>query len=996
MLAGLSDATDPALAAGKMRSGENIRLRKHGRLGKRYGSALLDTSTFAGGGSAYINAISEWNGRRMLTVDYVPWISQPEGWVTGRKVSRVLPLPTQVVQTGEDPLVCPDVCQLGNGNYLVTWNEPNSGTFYYQVRSPEGTISRSKQYAVGTMVRCLTSPSGTGFILARNTAAGAIVSWLEVSSNLVETNHGTLVTLHNAASVFDAFSPGATRWFLVYQNDATHLTVKTLDVGGAVIASNTITTGAVVTEVSITVLNSGAGAVCVAYVAAGALSVATFSDYTLVTPHGPTLVDNAFTVDGQPGMVGVNATDCLIVWNATDSTGAGTTPRSRAIRYQTITGSTAAVIGSFSTTWHARLTSVPFLVDSRAHCWIATDVDVALTTWQAQRTYWMLDLSGLNSNPLPQMHLAPLRASVNYTSGTHRLPKAIYDSTAAQWVCPLMKVLRTRTAFLGDEMAEVDLVRWQDGNANRLRHPRIANGSLQFEGGYLAEYSGAAVENGFAYAPSMLLAAVGAGGSVDTGTHSYLVVYEWEDLQGRRWRSAPSEPTSVTTTAGNNTVTLSITTLSWGKSIQDGNATIGPVRAHVYRTKLGETVYRRITTVNTAPKVTPSTTASVVTFVDTMADNAIPSPTEFVYTDLGLLPNRPAPACRVTAEGGGRFWVGGLCDGRRVMCSKLIVTPEPVQFVDHDAFAVDFPDIVTAIAWGDGALIAWTATGIYIVTGDGPTDQGAGTFAQPRRIPAAEGCAQSASLLEVPQGWIYQGKRGFYLLPRGFGPPMPLDDVEDTVAAYPTTRSAAVIVSSSQGERTARWVLSNGTNSRVLVWDLDLGQWVSVDRYGDVADGGIQTVGSWSSAAVFAVSDVGTIANAVWVETPATWTDPNQTWIPSRWRTADIRPFGLLGWGQFNSVHLMGDVSGKTKLTTGLRIDGLTTATPSAPYSLTTIRREYLEVGQSVKKGNAFEIDLTDAIVVGEAASEGFVPLGLALDVTGEEGGKRLGSGAKL
>jgi hypothetical protein len=189
-----------------------------------------------------------------------------------------------------------------------------------------------------------------------------------------------------------------------------------------------------------------------------------------------------------------------------------------------------------------------------------------------------------------------------------------------------------------------------------------------------------------------------------------------------------------------------------------------------------------------------------VTYTDLLSD-ATQASQQALYTQVGqTLPNAFPPASRFGCVGGQRLFLGGLVRSDLVQASKLIFGDQSPTFCDSDAFRIVLPAACTGLAWMD-VLVMFTAEGIYIASGDGPTDDGLGDFGNLTRMPYELGCIEPRSVKVIDDGCFFQTSRGLYLLPRGFGAPVPAgDNVMETLRSFrslpgrppsPRTRSRA-------------------------------------------------------------------------------------------------------------------------------------------------------------------------------------------------------------
>lgn len=420
------------------------------------------------------------------------------------------------------------------------------------------------------------------------------------------------------------------------------------------------------------------------------------------------------------------------------------------------------------------------------------------------------------------------------------------------------------------------------------------------------------------FAPNPWIASVSsstAAGSLTPGaTYSYVVVREWIDSYGRRYRSAPSSPVSVTLGATHNTVSVLAVSNEIGQRQNLISASVDGRREvlHLYRLLNG--AFRRVTPSVGAPQAFSA--LGDVTITDSLSDaNALLQ--EILYTDGGVAAFSIAPSCRYLCASEDRIWFAGLWQTNLIQASRLLIPGEPVQCAAEDVFKVQLPEPCTGIAYQDGSVVAFAKRSIYLVSGDGPDDQKRGQFSPPRALSRDIGCTDYRSILETAIGILFQSERGFYLLPRGFGQPIWVGaPVQTTLTAYRTCLAAAV--HSDSRERTARFLMADSNNNTiVLSLDLDLtsqlgyGVWAkhSFATWIDNPDTKMSSIGSWSSGTFAAYR---TISSPVYLvgsieannETIASdgYTSGSHATITGRIETANISPAGNAGMWRCNSV----------------------------------------------------------------------------------------------
>jgi hypothetical protein len=387
------------------------------------------------------------------------------------------------------------------------------------------------------------------------------------------------------------------------------------------------------------------------------------------------------------------------------------------------------------------------------------------------------------------------------------------------------------------------------------------------------------VEVGFVHAPAIAPPLGAAGGGLTASkTYYYSAVFTSRNETGRLEISAPATPAKVALTAAQNSATLSISALylSGRKNAQ----------LEIYRTLGDGQTFYLVATLSAG-----GAGGDQITYTDLLADTTI-SVNPVIYTQIGQqLANGFPPAARFGCTGGARAYLGGLLRGDVAVASKLIVGDQSATFTESDAFKIIVPADLTGIAWMD-SLVTFTAEGIYVSTGEGPTDDGVGDFGTASRLPFQIGCIEPRSVITVDEGTFFQSNRGLYLLPRGFGAPVAAGDVVmTTLATFPIITGVAAMV--KRTEQTVRWTCVNSAGQgRQIVYDLVHKAW-SIDRSATGVSTAAMCTGPWLHNEV--ASATSAIADAIRV-TNDTYGDTGLP-IAMTLQTGDIRPFGVQSRG---------------------------------------------------------------------------------------------------
>jgi hypothetical protein len=477
---------------------------------------------------------------------------------------------------------------------------------------------------------------------------------------------------------------------------------------------------------------------------------------------------------------------------------------------------------------------------------------------------------------------------------------------------------------------------------------------------------GGAVEAGFIQAPSGADVPVTAGGGSMTAgaTYQYTVVFEYEDASGRLERSAPCFPASIAMGASTE-ATFVFNALELSKK---------RVNADIYRTLANGTQFHLLMTVDATPGINANPSGGAagsnqVTIVDDASDTVVGS-NEKLYTQIGQeLADSQFPACQFAAVGGERLWVGGGFKANVIQASKFFLPRMSVAFADDDAFRVMLPGDCTGLAYLD-SVVAFTAEGIYVITGDGPDLAGVGSFTL-TRLPFNVGCVNWRSVIATDEGVFFQSRRGLTLLPRGFAEPVHIEQVVQTLAAYPYITSAAAISTEHEGdagraERTVQWVCGDfstePTASRVVVYDTIRRLW-SVDS---LAGSPVVFATPWGGPRALATSYLSGATHPIRLQS-TDYIDGNAA-ITMTVRTGDLRPWGTFAHGVVNRLGLILEPQSASTLSVAITTEhGSRTASRQYtglapdPDPGTTAYLD-VELGNSTKRDvNFLRVEITDA-----------------------------------
>lgn len=871
------------------------------------------------------------------------------------------------------------------------------------VESPNGDLLLDSSETVGAAsVIVRVAVVGAKFIVCYQGSASTVVNYwiISVVNGAISSDFGSsLVTLANASSTWDVSNYDGTNWWLVYQSGATTVTLAKMNTTPAVASSVTFSStdnrtylsvwgDATNARIFVGVVDDPTGA-----------STGQFRIYT-ATPTlsvGPTSLSN--TPTGVP-LFGP-------LYERTQAAGDAfgvfwTVVNSQAVLC-TLVIQAGAKTGERSIAVGAVPISKP---DTQCRVWCMTHAPgtnfkftkVALLRLSGK------DFVGVTSNDAyPIVELAsPDFETPGATYHPYAQPGRAFQSVAVTsesaggasfFALPFVLTSRTNASGGTEPTTRVNVYEYT--RYNQAPHqPMVPVGRAAYVAGqptelygepYRAQFTSTlrpigGVELGYVHGPSVVDSLISASGSgLPVGTYVYQAVYQWVDDEGSRQLSQPSEPFTVTLTVPSS-VRLDFNKCYLGQrtSVDRPLAEATPTIL-LYRTANGAT----------EPDMVPieaDASSNFFRFTDTVADGIIDD-NEFIYTAGGVLPNVLAPSCRYIAISEERMWCGGLWDTNIIECSKVRVPGEPYNFTGDASHQVVIPGEVSGLAYMDGQVCVFTEDAIYIVSGDGPNDQGAGGFAPPRALVRGIGCPreQSASILETEAGLLFRSKMGFYLIPRGYGTPLYIGEKvneEDSVVLSAATTT-------TEEFRLARFLVcapGETKSDTVLTLDLTTMQWIR-DEYtvnGSTTGQGFSEIGEWPDGLALMSYGLDRTDNAyvVWAEDEDLTGDAGAagagatTYISQYARTAWIQGQGPLGLQRCAEVVLSCEPRGSSSLVT-MTVETDANADDPASWTITTSEEvAYRSIPVKEPVCTEFRVTLQDAAGAANSAGVRFLALG--------------------
>jgi hypothetical protein len=306
---------------------------------------------------------------------------------------------------------------------------------------------------------------------------------------------------------------------------------------------------------------------------------------------------------------------------------------------------------------------------------------------------------------------------------------------------------------------------------------------------------------------------------------------------------------------------------------------------------------------------------------------------------------------------------------------------------------------VTGLAYQDSQLVIFTEDSVQLLGGDGPDDRGGNPYGSPRVIAAGVGCINYKSIVTTDKGIIFQSKRGYYLLPRGFAPPHFIGSAVDDLVQSSCARCWSSTAYSGPTSRLVQFLVSADENtppsptSTVLVYDIESGQWTtdSITAHSLGAGYGLGELGVWSDGLVASFYDLDTNASSNPIlyqkesSPAASDVDSHTTFLATTLASTWWHPFGAGGWGWVRKVIVVySGVHFKLELTVQTD-DATQTATKYVPSGTDAIG--YLCMSVARDKCSSVKIQVRDQYYGSDVAvASTFRPLALLLEIEDSNG----------
>jgi len=790
---------------------ENAIFSERGALNTRYGAAALGASIYPSGtlGSTAVQLASHKDELLQVNADTLyAYSSAMSKWVARSRAQDLpaLEVTRQAILPTSRDMRNLDACHSGSIT-MAAWVYRISGTNYVHVLVYD--------HVTGTVLLKDTAVSGSARVTPRCVALGSTLYVLYVGGNNLYERHVTTAapdTLVAEATVatnvasdtasFDVNSLSSTVAVLAYNSSTAATSRVALFSAGAITSSTTFASAsdriAVLYHASLAdifvLYNNGASSTRILQLNDD-LTVA--SAATVIEAVGGTTLALCVGYGSTASQVHV------FYWDeVTDGV-------------RTRVGASGTYTPEANLAMHCRVAAKPIVQGSEriallVHCFRG-----------ASPAYFLVD--GVSGNILAPA-LVGHAPTVNYNDP----PANALARSSTEFLLPVLENNRTvvSTGYAYGLTGASSLTVTFDGTTARSR--AVLGDTLFLAQGALLEYDGVGTfESGFPMTPQISSLAGGAGGtgSMSDGTYQMVAVYAWTDAKGQRHRSAPSLPVSVTLSAGGTTQSI-LATIFCCPITRRRDEDFGArqdIEIELYSTEANgspDVLYR--TGNSTADPYTTNNvyndpSASMVQFRRTEADATL-TDNERLYTDGGVLENAVVPATNFVFAHKDRLWAIPSEYPEEIWPSKKRLQREAVAFAAELVIPVN-PDgggLVGGASLDDKAVL-FKRDAIYFVAGDGPDDTGGNnSWSEPIRIASDVGCTNPASIVETPQGVMFESAKGIYLLSRS----LEVLPIGKPVKAYDGNTIVAANLVDDQNH--VRFATSNGNT---LTFDYTEGKW---------------------------------------------------------------------------------------------------------------------------------------------------------------------------
>ncbi len=507
-------------------------------------------------------------------------------------------------------------------------------------------------------------------------------------------------------------------------------------------------------------------------------------------------------------------------------------------------------------------------------------------------------------------------------------------------------------------------------DSDDARRTIVLGRTMYVSGGLLLQYDGEGLaEVGFEQYPWFFDGATPATGtSLGAGAYSYKATWRWANARGESERSTSAIGMQVTAVAGDQ-VDIEVTSLhvTRKQGIRRDPA------LEIWRTKANPVADSPFYLTNSKDPSTaapneyrendPTVSYSTSTYTDVMVDATLETKEQHPENG-GTLPRLAAPPATILAASDTRLFLAGVPgEINRVHYSFLRDEHEIAAFNGALSFALPtHTGAITGLAFLNETLVAFTATAVYAIPGDGFNNVGGGAnYGPPRLLSSDLGALSHDSIALTPGGLVFFSRKGWYRLNSGWS----LEYIGARVEAFNTDSGGFVAAQVVEAQHQVRFLSA----SRMLVWDYLVNEW------SEWVEGGGRDLAIWSTSPM--LLDTDGVKKQQTTFTAATYAIT----IETGW----IKLAGMQGFGRVRSVELLGEFKADHRQNVQMARDYKTSFFFSKNLSvdLTTVGDPIqTKHGVTQQRLEALKVRITIADTLGNVPNYDAITLtGLALEV---------------
>jgi hypothetical protein len=382
----------------------------------------------------------------------------------------------------------------------------------------------------------------------------------------------------------------------------------------------------------------------------------------------------------------------------------------------------------------------------------------------------------------------------------------------------------------------------------------------------------------------------GAAGNLQANqTYSYRVYYERKMANGEVIRSLALTYTH-TMGGSNEKVDLTIPYLS---HTHDRNGEDN-IRIAIYRTEANQTQFFHLVTNEDVTDLSGDNkyikndpTTNELTFTDNLADSVIVLNKVDEQSNGVMATIAPRPGT-VIGEAANRLWLAGGEGDKGAIYPSLLRDPgTPLHFADELQFNVEEEGgEITALGAIDSVLMVFKERRVYAVSGAGVANTALGQGFNIQRVTSDVGCTSSGSVVETPQGLMFQSAKGIYIIDRSF---------DTKYIGWPVEVSNDLVVVSAEVIPDTNTVIFLTSSGYSIVYDYFYDQWGHLTNHNglDASVAGDEYHYLRSDGTLF-------------TRDTEAYLDDGQ-WYSLRLRTAPIRLDSVQDYLRVHRVNILGD-----------------------------------------------------------------------------------------